>query len=474
MEKAIQYAQGEDFDINAKPEDFSVVTTYVDQDDEVVTFSSEQEFVDAWIQPKIANSQVLRVTATVRRKGTKDQDESLNLDPHGIKMRGCRMKNSMMMNHAPPLHGPRGPPFHPPPPPPPPHGPHGPPHGPHGPPPFYSAAAHEKRLKKWGEKRELIMQLIGLLQTLVMLLNTAMPQLKAKLSNGSEAPKEPLTSAADSKKAPVPQPAEESNPKKDSDLQEQSSILSTIKSAKEKLKQARFEHKQAIEQSLNKKIVVKESEKLKQAIEPSLTKKIVLKESVVTAKEVMMAEMKKSKSKSPNPHLSPPGVHRGIKCDGCNMNPIIGARYRATNLIDYDLCSVCHYIAKDSDIQFEKIEIPVGKINWAKKSASASKSSSPSPAKSKAKAPSAQTSEKQPSKPNAKSDLSHDFVHGRHTCNACLKTPIVGLRYHALNLKDYDLCCDCYPKYTGSEIIFEAVELRKCLLFQNRHIYIYL
>lgn len=53
------------------------------------------------------------------------------------------------------------------------------------------------------------------------------------------------------------------------------------------------------------------------------------------------------------------------------------------------------------------------------------------------------------------------FIHGRHTCDACLTTPIVGLRYHATNLPDYDLCAKCRPNYKGNEIQFEAVELGK-------------
>ena len=51
------------------------------------------------------------------------------------------------------------------------------------------------------------------------------------------------------------------------------------------------------------------------------------------------------------------------------------------------------------------------------------------------------------------------FIHGRHTCDSCLTTPIVGKRYHALNMSDYDLCAKCFSNYSGGEIQFEAVEL---------------
>jgi len=60
------------------------------------------------------------------------------------------------------------------------------------------------------------------------------------------------------------------------------------------------------------------------------------------------------------------------------------------------------------------------------------------------------------------------FIHGRHTCDGCLTTPIVGKRYHSTNLKDYDLCQKCYDNYKGSAIKYEAVELRRDMAFQNR------
>ena len=60
------------------------------------------------------------------------------------------------------------------------------------------------------------------------------------------------------------------------------------------------------------------------------------------------------------------------------------------------------------------------------------------------------------------------FIHGRHTCDGCLITPIVGKRYHSTNLPDYDLCQKCYDNYKGSEIKFESVELQRDVVFQER------
>ena len=60
------------------------------------------------------------------------------------------------------------------------------------------------------------------------------------------------------------------------------------------------------------------------------------------------------------------------------------------------------------------------------------------------------------------------FIHGRHTCDSCLTTPIVGNRYNSKNLPDYDLCENCHKNYKGNDIQFEAVELGKCDQFNLR------
>lgn len=60
------------------------------------------------------------------------------------------------------------------------------------------------------------------------------------------------------------------------------------------------------------------------------------------------------------------------------------------------------------------------------------------------------------------------FIHGRHTCDGCLTTPIVGTRFHAVNLPDYDLCMGCHSEYKGSEIKFEEQELERDRPMQER------
>eukprot|EP00525_Craspedostauros_australis_P008727 CAMPEP_0198110358 /NCGR_PEP_ID=MMETSP1442-20131203/2361_1 /TAXON_ID= /ORGANISM="Craspedostauros australis, Strain CCMP3328" /LENGTH=1062 /DNA_ID=CAMNT_0043766365 /DNA_START=70 /DNA_END=3258 /DNA_ORIENTATION=+ len=60
------------------------------------------------------------------------------------------------------------------------------------------------------------------------------------------------------------------------------------------------------------------------------------------------------------------------------------------------------------------------------------------------------------------------FIHGRHTCDGCLCTPVVGPRYHAVNVDDYDLCQKCFNNYRGSEITFASVELDRDAKHQQR------
>ena len=50
--------------------------------------------------------------------------------------------------------------------------------------------------------------------------------------------------------------------------------------------------------------------------------------------------------------------------------------------------------------------------------------------------------------PTAESAL---FVHGRHTCDSCSASPIVGTRYHSTKIPDFDLCTKCYDNYEGDK-----------------------
>lgn len=61
-----------------------------------------------------------------------------------------------------------------------------------------------------------------------------------------------------------------------------------------------------------------------------------------------------------------------------------------------------------------------------------------------------------------------DFIHGRHTCDGCLSTPIYGIRYHATNKADYDICSSCHSNYTGTDITFKPMQLDRDRHLQTR------
>jgi len=44
------------------------------------------------------------------------------------------------------------------------------------------------------------------------------------------------------------------------------------------------------------------------------------------------------------------------------------------------------------------------------------------------------------------------FIHARHGCNGCFKAPIIGTRYHATKIPEFDLCGSCFDKYEGDDI----------------------
>ena len=51
--------------------------------------------------------------------------------------------------------------------------------------------------------------------------------------------------------------------------------------------------------------------------------------------------------------------------------------------------------------------------------------------------------------PSAGCKSKNSFIHARHTCDGCQKTPIVGTRFHATKIPDFDLCATCFEKYDG-------------------------
>ena len=52
-------------------------------------------------------------------------------------------------------------------------------------------------------------------------------------------------------------------------------------------------------------------------------------------------------------------VHGGVTCDGCNMSPIVGPRYKCLVRDDFDLCTRCNSLEAEP---FPKVRVPAAKV----------------------------------------------------------------------------------------------------------------
>eukprot|EP00956_Cyclotella_meneghiniana_P011356 scaffold15942_cov78-Cyclotella_meneghiniana.AAC.19 len=57
------------------------------------------------------------------------------------------------------------------------------------------------------------------------------------------------------------------------------------------------------------------------------------------------------------------------------------------------------------------------------------------------------------------------FIHARHTCDGCSSTPIIGTRYRATKIPDFDLCQKCFTSYEGEDLDFkpETLDIDRCM-----------
>lgn len=72
--------------------------------------------------------------------------------------------------------------------------------------------------------------------------------------------------------------------------------------------------------------------------------------------------------------------------------------------------------------------------------------------KKKVESPEKKKQKKQQPQENAGYELfDAEFVHGRHACDSCGMTPIVGYRYHSLVKPNYDICHNCFREKVNCE-----------------------
>ena len=107
-------------------------------------------------------------------------------------------------------------------------------------------------------------------------------------------------------------------------------------------------------------------------------------------------------------------THFGFICDGCQMNPIIGKRYKCKDCKDFDFCENCYEKnQKTHGHEFKLIEKSIFKhINRCQR---------------------------------PKFDQKKE-IHFNIICDGCKMHPIVGKRYKCENCKDFDFCEKCYEK----------------------------
>ncbi len=173
------------------------------------------------------------------------------------------------------------------------------------------------------------------------------------------------------------------------------------------------------------------------AVESSMTVDHSTTKSIEERSTVYLLTENKEESSNPADH-SPTVTHWAHTCDSCTK-PIVGVRYHAINIADYDFCYECRAEYKGEDIQFEVIPSSDPPI------AIASTCLDTTPLPSDTELESSSTADR----------ALANSTHWNHTCDSCLTKPIVGLCYQAVNLPNYDLCSDCRANYDGEEIWFE-------------------
>lgn len=125
-------------------------------------------------------------------------------------------------------------------------------------------------------------------------------------------------------------------------------------------------------------------------------------------------------------------IHFGFICDGCQMNPIVGKRYKCDTCKDFDFCEKCYEKNKESHgHKFNQIENPLKKFEIKEKKEI------------------------------------HHFV----ICDGCKNGPIIGKRYKCKGCQNFDYCEKCYEKNKlthGHEFnLIEKPEIKKPIFLGN-------
>lgn len=153
-------------------------------------------------------------------------------------------------------------------------------------------------------------------------------------------------------------------------------------------------------------------------------------------------------------------VHLGVCCDGCELHPITGPRFKSKVMVNYDLCKACFQeIGNDTD--YIRIDYPISypyQMSFKDLNDSASNvvdskipefPSGPMPKNTNLFSnTSGQNLLPFPPRPDYLNANGH-VIHRGVTCDGCGLYPITGPRFKSKVKMDFDLCCTCFQK-TGS------------------------
>lgn len=112
-------------------------------------------------------------------------------------------------------------------------------------------------------------------------------------------------------------------------------------------------------------------------------------------------------------------IHNNIVCDGCNMSPLVGIRYKCSVCNDFDLCSSC--------VAFHDQTHPMIQINEPKTVVAAS-----TPLK--------------------------QIIHTNIICDGCSMSPLVGVRHKCSVCNDFDLCSSCVVSHDRTHPMIQINE----------------
>ncbi|GLD93914.1 hypothetical protein PINS_up002519 [Pythium insidiosum] len=127
-------------------------------------------------------------------------------------------------------------------------------------------------------------------------------------------------------------------------------------------------------------------------------------------------------------------IHFGIVCDGCEMSPIAGVRFKSFVTNDFDLCETCEAIGDWASHE------PFIKINEPSKAPRMLIVDRPRfHPRARATPPPPPTPPTVPRRPSPE-PVVHTFV----VCDGCEMSPLVGTRFKSASANNFDLCERCH------------------------------